>query len=380
VFHPSRVDPYVDADADASRREAQGVMHDALIFGAVIGLRLSVPLLILRFPLPGVIAAIVADGDRAILHAYTDLSLDNYQLYDKSLDLFYLSIAYVATLRNWRDPTAIALGRFLWFYRLIGVALFALIGDHPLLFLFPAAFEFYFIIYETIRVRWDTARLTRSDLAMIAVVAWLLKLPQEYWLHVARRGTTAWMERTVYHATLSPAYLLLLPGFLLAWVVMTSVVRRVLRVLPAADHRWRFDAGPHDPVARRNSLDERLPGGGLRNPVLMEKLALVTLVGMVFAEFVPSIDANALQISLGFGFLVVANAAVTAWFDDEAASPRSAAADVAVMCAINVPIAFALLGVASWLDASVATTSALGLAVLAGLLIGLHDRYRPLRH
>ena len=47
--------------------------------------------------------------------------LDIYQNYDKALDIYYLVIAYCATMRNWRDPFAFRVGQFLWYCRLVGV-------------------------------------------------------------------------------------------------------------------------------------------------------------------------------------------------------------------------------------------------------------------
>jgi hypothetical protein len=350
-------------------------MRDELIFGSVMAIRFSVPLLILRYPLPGILVAIAADADRAILHAYTSLPLDNYQFYDKSLDVFYLSIAYVATLRNWRDPTAVTIGRFLWFYRLFGVALFALVGDHRLLFLFPAVFEFYFIIYETVRVRWIAERLTGSDLLLMAALAWMLKLPQEYWLHVARRGTTAWTERNIYRVHPSTGLLLLIPAVLALVGALVVLGRFLLRWLPPADHSRRFDANKYDSAA------QQLPGRSrtlepILNPALLEKIGLVTLVGVVFTEFVPGIDASTVQITFGLTFLVVANAALTFWFGGQGTRWRSPVGDFAVTCAINAPIMFALSAAAGSVNASVAVSTASFFVLLASLLIGLHDRYR----
>ena len=48
------------------------------------------------------LAALVIDGlDQTIFQTFTSLDLSGYQSYDKALDVYYLSIAYTATLRNW---------------------------------------------------------------------------------------------------------------------------------------------------------------------------------------------------------------------------------------------------------------------------------------
>ena len=81
---------------------------DWTVFVLVVGLRLVVPLFIPRFPLQAILAALVIDGvDKSIFAAFTGLPLDNYQSYDKALDIYYLTIAYLSVLRNWRNPFAV---------------------------------------------------------------------------------------------------------------------------------------------------------------------------------------------------------------------------------------------------------------------------------
>ncbi len=215
------------------------VTHDHTILTFVVAARLLAPLLMFRYPLPGLLASIIADGDRGPLHRFTDLSLEHYQLYDKSLDSWYLAVAYMSTLRNWADPTAIAIGRFLFLHRLAGVLLFTITGAHVFLFVFPAAFEAYFALYEGFRTRWSPARLDRRWLVRLALVATALKLPQEFWLHIARRGTTAWLERNVF---VEPSLRQVAWFALLAALAAIGIdlVRRVLRRLPPPDHPTRL--------------------------------------------------------------------------------------------------------------------------------------------
>ena len=52
---------------------------------------------------------------------------------------------------------AFRIGRFLYFYRLVGVVAFELTGRGLLLF-FPNTFEYFFIAYEAVRTRWDPLR------------------------------------------------------------------------------------------------------------------------------------------------------------------------------------------------------------------------------
>ena len=118
------------------------------------------------------------------------MSLADYQSYDKALDIYYLTITYLSTLRNWSNLFAFELGRFLFYYRLVGSALFGITNLRPLLFIFPNVFEYYFIFYEVVRLKWDPLLLTKEKLITTAALTWILvKIPQEYWIHIAEMGT-----------------------------------------------------------------------------------------------------------------------------------------------------------------------------------------------
>ena len=125
---------------------------------------------------------------------FTDDPLPGYQTYDKALDVYYLAIAYMATMRNWRDPVAFRTSRFLYLYRLVGVTLFELLGWRWLLLVFPNTFEYFFIAYEFVRTRWNPARLGAVAVVGLAAFIWIvIKLPQEWWIHVAQLDFTDFM-------------------------------------------------------------------------------------------------------------------------------------------------------------------------------------------
>src|SRR5690625_3752604 len=91
----------------------------------IVSTRLAIPLFIPRYPLPAIIVALVLDGiDGGILAHFSTMSVDSYQSFDKALDIYYLTIAYLSTLRNWTQLDAVNVGRFLLYFRLVGVLLF----------------------------------------------------------------------------------------------------------------------------------------------------------------------------------------------------------------------------------------------------------------
>jgi len=85
---------------------------DLLIFWIVVAARFLVPLAIPRYPLPAIVTALIIDAvDQTIFQQFTNLPLEGYQGYDKALDIYYLTIAYISTLRNWTNLFAFKVSR-----------------------------------------------------------------------------------------------------------------------------------------------------------------------------------------------------------------------------------------------------------------------------
>ena len=169
----------------------------------VIGLRLLVPLSILRWPLAGALASMLLDAVDVILVDAIASVLGQpgefgplYAQIDKWLDLWYLSLELVVT-RRWREPLVrrAAAGLFAW--RLIGVILFEITASHPLLFTFPNLFEnFYLYVLIVRRVAPRLEPRTRLQLAAVLAVLLIPKLVQEYVLHVEELHPWQWLRET----------------------------------------------------------------------------------------------------------------------------------------------------------------------------------------
>lgn len=117
----------------------------ATVFWIVVGARFLLPLLIFRYPLPAIIGCLILDGvDQSIFQTF-GYNPPGYQGYDKAMDIYYLALAYLATMRNWASMPAFKISWFLYFYRLIGVVAFEFSGWRALLLIFPNTFEYFFI-------------------------------------------------------------------------------------------------------------------------------------------------------------------------------------------------------------------------------------------
>jgi hypothetical protein len=346
-------------------------MSDQLIFLIVLALRFFVPLAIPRVPLPAIIACLVLDGiDQSIFQLFTDLDLTGYQSYDKALDIYYLSIAYLSTIRNWTNLEGFKVSRFLFYYRLVGVVLFEYTQQRWLLVLFPNTFEYFFIFYEAVRLRWNPDRMSRGLLIGAAAAIWIvIKLPQEYWIHVAQLDFTDTLR----------AYPALLPIIVIALVIVVGVAWWVItRRLPAADHPPSLvvDSAPPEsttPTAAFQFQSIR----NLFDAALLEKFILVSLVSIIFAQILPGVEATAVELSLAVAYLIVTNTIVSEWLARRGVGWASAAREFVVMAVINAALVAAALLVLPSGDGSINVGAALFFLLLLTLLVTLYDRFRP---
>jgi hypothetical protein len=362
---------------------------DALVFWAVVGARVLVPLAVFRFPLPAMLAALVVDGlDQSIFQTLTSLSLESYQSYDKALDVYYLSLAYLAMHRNWVSRPAFDVGRFLYYYRLVGVALFEQTQIRVLLLIFPNTFEYVFDAYEAIRTRWDPRRLARAFCIGLAAFIWIvIKLPQEWWIHVAELDATDIVKEQAFGVAADTPW----PEAIAAapWVVVLVIVAilgllgvarwLLAERLPPADHPFTLDADAHQPMvdgdaveAVRRRIDERIV-----DLELLEKVVLIALVSLIFSRMLPGADPTATLILVGVAVVVLANTLVSSLLARIRERPRGALRSFLVTLALNVAIVIVGQVVLDVLPGA-QFEHALVFVLLLSIIVTAYDRYRPL--
>ncbi len=294
---------------------------DAAILIVVVGARLLVPLLIFRYPLPAMIAAMVIDAaDQSIFQQFTDLDLTSYQSYDKALDVYYLAIAYTAAIRNWASPFMLAVATFLWYYRLVGVAAFELTQARWLLLVFPNTFEYFFDAIEAVRLRWDPGRLARRTIVLIAAGIWIfVKLPQEYWIHVAQLDTTDLIKEELLGVDADTPWSTAFSEN--RWVYLAMAALAVLVVVLVRFIRRRLPPGQWPTTFRSDTVNAHLgwvPSGPDPRPdriltwALAERIVLVGLTSVIFFTMYPDSDASNIEVFVVVALTVVVNT-VVAW-------------------------------------------------------------------
>lgn len=345
-------------------------ISDTAVFLAVVGLRLIIPLAIPRYPLPAIIGSATLDGlDLGIFTGITNLDVTNYQSYDKALDVYYLTIAYLSTMRNWTNIDAVIAARVLIYIRLVGSLLFELSDLRYMLLLFPNTFEYFFVAYHLVALRWDPDRLARRDIvAMVAAIWIVIKLPQEYWLHVAQRDTSDLLMKNP----------ILIVALVVLGVLVILGVRWLIRHrLPPADVPLAF--GAYDPMAKPVYAEKQrwLLSGGIIRRELFEKVILISLVAIIFSQILPHVTATPTQLALAVTVLVVANTFVSEWLLQQGNGWRSTPQQFAVTAVMNIGLTFTFLWVLPMEMSTAALQSTLFYLLLITLLVTYYDRYRP---
>ena len=276
------------------------------VVALVVGARFLLPFLIPFYPLPGSIACMLLDAiDQSIFQQFPEIPLDGYQSYDKALDIYYLSIMYTATLRNWTNLRAYGMARFLYFYRLVGDLLFELTGLRWLLFVFANTFEYFWDFCEAVRLRWNTARMGKWTVIIATALIWIfIKLPQEWWIHIAQLDMTDFIKEQLFGVSADAtwaeaisnrpmivvaAVVIVVALVVLAWWIIT-------RKAPPADHRLRIKADPLPAELQGPELYQRARvEQRLFDRVLAEKLVLLVLVTVIFAQIMVGLEVSNIQ-------------------------------------------------------------------------------------
>lgn len=363
--------------------------RDLVVLALVIAARFFVPLSIPRYPIPAGIAALVIDGvDQTIFQVFTTLPLAGYQSYDKALDVYYLSIQYLSTLRNWTNLAAFAMSRFLFYYRLVGSLLFEVLQLRALLLLFPNTFEYFFLFYEGVRLRWNPKRMSAAMVIGAAFAIWVfVKVPQEYWIHIAQFDVTDMLKTKVFGMPLDAAWeTALAENVPLVMAMLASVAALILAArwflvhrLPPANWRFSFDVDAHgmDVAPAEVVAVQRAGARSLFDVEMFEKIALVSLVTVTFWRILPGVQASPISITVGVTVVIVANTVFSEWLVRYGVRWQSALLEFAVMAVVNALVVGAYVVILPFVDGAIDVPATLFSVLLLTLLVTMYDRFRP---
>lgn len=277
----------------------------------VVGSRLIVPLFIPRYPLPAIILCLVIDAvDQTIFQTFTTLNLNSYQSYDKALDIYYLSIAYLSTFKNWTNKAAFQISQFLFYYRMFGNALFELTGERLLLFIFPNTFEYFFIFYSVLALKYDMRKFSTKFFLVSAAFIWIfIKLPQEYWIHIAKLDTTDLISYVISNYLNFWAGVLFAIAVVLISILIYRGIKYIRPRMPKFDYDLRFEFNEKIkrlliyPTSYKSLIKSY-------KKQIFEKIIFVTLISIIFASVFPSFNPRSIEILTGVSFIIVVNSFV----------------------------------------------------------------------
>ncbi|MGZ8720533.1 MAG: hypothetical protein ACXWXH_03565 [Aeromicrobium sp.] len=357
----------------------------------VVGARLLIPFAIPYWPLPGAVACLIIDAaDQSIFQQWPAIPLDGYQSYDKSLDIYYLAIIYMSTLRNWVNSDAFKMSFFLYYYRLVGVVAFELSQVRAILFIFPNTFEYFFDFFEAVRTRWNTARIGKWTVIISAAAIWIfIKLPQEYWIHIAQKDVTDTVKTELFGVSADSSWSETFsnaPGVLVAIIAGVAILIfgaywLLMHKAPPADHSFRLKADPLPPECQGAELYRTARATErIFDRALLEKVVLTGLISVVFAQYLLSDDVRSIGVIAFVASFVAVNALVSQWMARRGREWTSVAYELIVMFIVNFGIVASLLFVQRVLNlisdnrAPIGTT--LFFTFLFTVITVLFDRYR----
>ena len=169
----------------------------------VLALRILIPITILRWRITGAIASMLLDAIdviivdiRASIFGEKPGLGSHYQTYDKWLDMYYLSIEAIVSIR-FTNVLARNTSLALYIFRLIGIIAFAVTGEQ-LIFFFPNLFENFFL-YCILAQRFAPKLMPKSikNLIIILLILYIPKFAQEWILHFQQITPWNWFRETV---------------------------------------------------------------------------------------------------------------------------------------------------------------------------------------
>jgi hypothetical protein len=218
----------------------------------------------------------------------------------------------------------------------------------------------------------------------LAAFIWIvIKLPQEWWLHIAQLDFTDFMKEDVFGVTSDTSWgdaiseNLWFVGLMAVLVVAVAVgVRAALRAAPPRDWSLSMDVDAHPQSTR---IGAEAVTSSLFSWDLLEKVVLVSMISIIFAQVLPGSESTPLQLTFAVGVIIVANAAVSQWLSSRGHTWSSAFTEFVGMVVINTGIAIGYLVLLDRSDQPVNQAALLFFVLLLTLQIVLFDRYRPIR-
>lgn len=149
-------------------------------------LRFASPFLIFKYPLYTVIRVTLLDGLDVEFASRGVLTKMQYQRIDKFMDNWWYIWALIYSYFHLNQYFILLFGLFC--YRIIGTVFFYKKRDIRIFMLFPNFYEHAFLLFLFCMYFGRNFLLQGKILYISLLVVFLLKIVQEYWLHIAEKS------------------------------------------------------------------------------------------------------------------------------------------------------------------------------------------------
>jgi hypothetical protein len=109
---------------------------------------------------------------------------------------------------------------------------------------------------------------------------------------------------------------------------------------------------------------------------LLEKVVMVSLVSIIFAQVLPDVRSTDLQLGVGVALVIIINTTLSHWLSRRGYSWASTLRQFVTMVLINALLTAAYVMFLSSTEGSVSVKTAAFFVLLLTLLVTLYDRYR----
>ncbi len=201
-----------------------------------------------------------------------------------------------------------------------------------------------------------------------------MKLPQEYFVHVAELDVTDLVGAAVEERPATTGVLVLVAASLVLAVLAAAV-----RLLPPPQHPTTLAAGPFP-----ESIDEARERASFLavhwrvvDVHLVEKIVLVSLVTVIFAQVLPEVDATPLQLTVGVAVVVTFNSFLTIRQARAGRTIASAFWAFALLAVANSVFVLVSDIVLQHFEGGLHLVTTMFFLLLLSLVVTLYDRWRP---
>jgi hypothetical protein len=215
----------------------------------------------------------------------------------------------------------------------------------------------------------------------MAAFIWIfIKLPQEWWIHIAQLDFTDFMKEDIFGVSISTSWgtaigeNLWFAGLLIGICIGISfAVRKIWQEAPAPD--WPFTMDVDKTIRQREMAEERNRPPSILSWYTFEKIALVSMVTVIFAQLLPENDNNILGTVAAVSFVVVANSFVGFRFTQRGRSWATTVGEFAVMVVVNLAAALVFIALARSGDERLNEAATVFFVLLLTLIVTMFDRY-----